>query len=114
MRMAKATQADIDRVIRFFNTIDEFMDYGSIPSDSTSYDDPDSIEDVTDEQFVERLRELWGGPCGPALVDGSWRRVVFGMQVLVDNVCDKSATVLELRKDWKAAIGELENAENPT
>lgn len=100
MKMAKATPDDIQRVIDFFRFIEEFMDYGAYTPESEEVEE-DSV-DLTDEQFVEHLRKLWGRRFGPVKVDAAWSRVVFGFQVLLDNVCDPEADTLE----WKPEIAK--------
>mgnify|MGYP000890696501 CR=1 FL=1 len=100
MKMAKASKEDIDRCVKFFQLIEEFMDHGT---HTPEHFEEDSIE-LTDEDFVQRLRELWGGSDRPLAVDSSWRRVVFGCDVLINNVCDPDADTLELRRDWADAI----------
>lgn len=100
MKMARAEQREVEMLIDFFNFIEEFIEHGTHtpPNDDV---EEESI-DLTDEQFVEKLRELWGHRFGPAKVDASWRRVVYGYGVLHDNVCNKELSHLDLRADWKA------------
>ncbi len=102
MRMARAEQREVEMLIDFFSFIEEFMEHGTYtpPSDDV---EEDSI-DLSDEQFVAKLREMWGCRFGPALVDASWRRVVFGYQVLHDNLCNKDVDFLDLRSDMKAFL----------
>lgn len=107
MEMARASQEDIERVIEFFQLIEEFMEYGTAtPNGSDSEAEP---RELADEEFVELLRSKWGNRFGPALVDASWMRVVFGYGVLVDNCCDKEKDVLDLRADWKAILEQDES-----
>lgn len=107
MQMARADQDDIDLVIDFFQFVEEFMDHETMtPEDS---EDAEPLE-ITDEEFVMKLRDKWGYRFGPALVDAAWRRVVFGYGVLVDNVCDKEKDILDLRPDWKSALESYEAA----
>ncbi len=93
MKMAKASKADIQRVHDFMQFIDEFMEYGAITGDSD--------EEITldDDAFVARLRDMWGHRFGPCKVDASWRRVVFGCDILIDNCCDPNSDTLEWRPD---------------
>lgn len=101
MKMAKASKEDIERCVKFFQFIEEFIEHGTHTPENEHVEE-DSIE-LNDADFVQRLRELWGGS-GPTAVDSSWRRVVFGCDVLIDNVCDPNADTLELRTDWAKAI----------
>lgn len=98
MKMAKASKDDIQRCIKFFQLIDEYFEEGTYtPSDT------DEPERLTDSDFVDRLREMWGGRLCRAGVDCSWMRVVFGCGILIDSVCDPAKDVLELRPDLASA-----------
>ena len=103
IKMAKASKEDIQRCIKFFQFVEEFMDYGTHTPENQEFEE-DSI-DLTNDDFVERLRELWGRRFGPPGVDCSWSRVVNGCDVLIDNVCDPNSDVLE----WKTEIAERLN-----
>jgi hypothetical protein len=102
MKMAKSSKDDVRKVIAFFRFIEEFMEYGTHTPENEEFEE-DSI-DLTDEQFVEMLRKMWGGRFKPAGVDCMWMPVVFGYDVLVENCCDDDSDVLELRSDWTEAI----------
>ncbi len=93
--MAKASKDDIQKMVAFFRFIEEFMEYGTHTPENEEFEE-DSI-DLTDEKFVEMLRSLWGGRFKPAGVDCSWSRVVFGCDMLIDNVCDPNLDYLDLR-----------------
>lgn len=103
IRMAKASQDDVDRVVKFFQLIEEYMEYGTYTPPNDEIEE-ESIE-LTDETFVEKLREFWGGrfTYGPG-VDSSWARVVNGYAVLVDNVCDPDRDVLEYKPEIAAKL----------
>ena len=107
MKMAKASKDDIERCRKFFQFIEEFMEYGTHTPENDEVEE-DSI-DLTDEMFVEKLREMWGGRMArrPG-VDTSWNRVVWGCDMLIDNCCDPDADCLELRQDWAEAIAQPE------
>jgi hypothetical protein len=99
IRMARADAEDVDRVIKFFQLIEEYMEYGTYTPPNDEIEE-ESIE-LTDETFIEKLRELWGGRLSQrAGVDSAWPRVVYGYQVLHDNVCDPSKDYL----DWEPHI----------
>jgi len=100
MKMAKASKEDIERCIKFFQFIEEFMEYGTHTPENDEFEE-DSI-DLDDEAFVEKLRELWGGRFKAAAVDCAWTRVVMGCDILIDNCCDPSSDVLE----WKPEIAK--------
>ncbi len=103
IKMAKASKDDIHKMIEFFRFIEEFMEYGTHTPENDETEE-ESI-DLTDEQFVERLRGLWGGRLGNGhSVDCSWSRVVNGCDMLIANVCDPDADTLELRQDWAKLI----------
>ncbi len=101
VKMAKASKDDIDRCRKFFQFVEEFMEYGTHTPENDEVEE-DSI-DLTDEMFVEKLREMWGGRMvrRPG-VDTSWNRVVWGCDILIDNVCDPNSDVL----DWKPEYAE--------
>lgn len=100
MKMAKASKEDIERCIKFFQFIEEFMEYGTHTPESEDFEE-DSI-DLDDEAFVERLRAMWGGRFKAAAVDCAWTRVVMGCDILIDNCCDPNADTLE----WKPEIAK--------
>jgi hypothetical protein len=106
VKMAKATKDDIQKTIEFLRFIEEFMEYGTHTPENEETEE-ESI-DLTDEQFVERLRKLWGGRFRPVGVDCAWSRVVFGCDMLINNACDPDADTLELRPDWAKLIAEPE------
>lgn len=103
MKIAKASKEDIDRCVKFFQFVEEFMEHGTHTPEGSE----DTI-DLEDEQFIERLRKLWGGRFEPPGVDCSWRRVVFGCDILIDNVCDPDADTLEWKPELAAKLGEEE------
>lgn len=109
MKMAKATKDDIQKTIEFFRFIEEFMEYGTHTPENEETEE-ESI-DLTDEEFVERLRKLWGGRFRPVGVDCAWSRVVFGCDMLINNACDPDADTLELRPDWAKLIAEPDGIE---
>lgn len=101
MKMAKASKDDIQRCILFFQFVEEYFEEGThTPSDT------DEPERLTESDFVDRLREMWGGRWKPPGVDCAWGRVVFGCNILIDNVCDPAKDVLELRPDLASAAAE--------
>jgi hypothetical protein len=96
VQIAKATDADVERVVAFFQFVEAFFD-DRILND----DDEDKRRFLSDEQFIERLRELWGGPfTRQQKVDTAWFRVVFGYAAIVKSFCNADSDVLELRADW--------------
>lgn len=105
MKMAKASEDDFQKTIEFLQFIDEWMEYGTCTEKSDG-DDDDDHEPVklTEEQFVERLRKMWGGRFRPPGVDCSWSRVVHGAKVLIDNVCDPDADTLEWKPELRAKL----------
>lgn len=104
MKMAKASKDDIDRCCKFFQFVEEFMEYGTHTPQNDEYEE-ESI-DLTDEAFVERLRTMWGGRFRPNGVDCAWSRVVFGCDILIDNVCDPNADTLEWKPEYAAKLAE--------
>jgi hypothetical protein len=110
VKMAKATEDDFRCVTDFLTMLDEIVEYGT-------YTPPnEDEEEISEEIDAERLRELidaaWGGP-GRSGVGSSWRRVVWGGKMLVDNCCDPDADVLEWRPDVKAYLESQETDHTP-
>jgi hypothetical protein len=102
VRMARATHDDIDRVVKFFQLIEEYMEYGTHTPQSDEFEE-ESIE-LTPDVFVHYLRTLWHGSSVEPSVDGSWSRVVNGYAVLVDNICDPNSDVLEYKPELAAKL----------
>lgn len=105
MKMAKASKDDIQRCVKMFHLIEEFMEYGTHTPQNDEYEE-ESIE-LSDEDFVERLRAMWGGRFRPAGVDCSWSRVVMGCDILIDNVCDPDANTLEWKPEYAEKLAEV-------
>lgn len=95
MKQAKATKKDIRCLTDFFLMLDEVVKYGTYtpPND----EEEEISEQVDDARLCELIREAWGTR-GPG-VDTSWRRVVMGMDVLIDQCCDPDLDYLEWRPD---------------
>lgn len=106
MKMAKAGEDDFEKVIAFFQFIEEFMEYGT--HTPVNDDEEEESIDLDDEAFVEMLRQKWGGRFRPPGVDCSWSRVVFGAQILIDNVCDPNADTLEWKPEYAALLAAAE------
>jgi hypothetical protein len=105
VRMAKASQEDVDRVVKFFQLIEEYIEYGTYTPPSDEFEE-ESIE-LTDKIFVHYLRTLWGGrQSSQPGVDSAWSRVVNGYAVLVDNVCDPDSDVLEYKPEIAAKLSQ--------
>jgi hypothetical protein len=98
--MAKADKEDIDRVTAFFVMLEEAIEYGTFTLENP--DEEEVSEDVDAERIVELIRGAWGER-GPG-VGPSWRRVVMGCAVLIDNCCDPDADTLEWRPDLRAFL----------
>jgi hypothetical protein len=102
MKMAKASEDDIQKVIKFFQFIEEFMEYGTHTTENDEFKE-ESI-DLADEVFVHMLRKLWGRRFGPPGVDCSWSRVVFGCEILIKNCCDPDLDHLDWRSDLRGFL----------
>ena len=99
MKMAKASKDDIEKCIKFFQFLEEFFEDGTYTE--TDNDEP---ERLTEEEFLDRLRQMWGGRWKPPGVDCSWMRVVFGCDILIDNACDPNADTLEWKPELAAKL----------
>lgn len=86
MKQAKASEADIQAVLDFFDDVEQWIEYT---------ERPDGVSSLG--ELVERA---WLA-VGPA-----WRRVVFGYKLLLDNCCDPDAPTLEWRPDLKALLDQ--------
>jgi hypothetical protein len=101
IRMARATADDVERVLAFMHFVEEYMEYGT----HTPHNDDEEEESIVldDSQFVEKLRELWGGRLSRRIgVDACYNRVINGYQVLHDNVADPDKDYL----DWKPELAK--------
>jgi hypothetical protein len=79
MRMARASQEEIDGLIDFMRKLEELFDSGD--------------ESELLDYFFE---EAGGVP--------NWERTVFGFSVLVDNVCDPSISYLDWKPEFKVLL----------
>jgi hypothetical protein len=97
MKMAKASKDDLRRVREFMDAVEEYLDYGTY----TKPDDECEEEsvDLTPSEFAELVRDQFSR----GLVRACWRRVVYGCDILIDEVCDPAADTLE----WKPEIAKL-------
>ncbi len=102
MKMAKASKDDIRSCAKFFEFLEEFMEYRTYTPEDDEHEET-SVE-LTDEEFMGKLRELWSGRSAGHAVDTSWRRVVWGCDLLIDNVCDPNEDTLEWKPDLKAKL----------
>lgn len=92
MKMAKASQQEIDIVRDFFQMLDEIQQYGAY----TPEEDCEEIIVVTPDKIGELVEQKM-----PDVLD-SWSRVVHGFEVLLLNCCDPDANTLE----WKDSIAD--------
>ncbi len=106
MKMAKASKEDFQRVIRFFQLVEEYMDDRTYTPPTE--DDSGETIDLDDAGFIELLREMWGGRFKPPGVLGSWSRVVHGGEILIENCCDPNSEVLDWKPEIAAAIKAFE------
>lgn len=67
--------------------------------------DAEPIE-IDGERFMAMFRHHWT-LCGPG-VGSSWRRVVLGCDILIDNCCDPDLDHLEWRPDVKRFLESQE------
>ena len=125
MKVARATEEEIDKVYDFINTMDNLLDNRSWYADEESWkewDDDDTdkkqllqIEEdlkccgIEDSKVVlyEFIKKKWR----EVNYNGSLQRVVANADVLIDNVCDPNVSYLEFKPELKEAI-EKYNAEN--
>lgn len=110
VKMAKASKDDIQKTIAFFRFIEEFMEHGTHTPENDEIEE-ESI-DLSDEDFIERLRTLWGGRFRPVGVDCMWSRVVFGCDILIDNVCNPDAETLEWKPEIARHLPDTEKIES--
>jgi hypothetical protein len=95
MKMAKASEADIESLTDFFNMLEEAIEYGTVT------DSKGNSEEVDDEKIAEIIRNAWNGH---GRVGCSWRRVIIGCAVLIDNCCDPELSYLDWRPDVRAFL----------
>jgi hypothetical protein len=114
MKMAKASEDDLKRVESFFEWLEEFVDYGTNAEFKSEDDEGEEDSEgriLHDEQVIERIRMEFSRFTRRATVAGSWRRVIWGMRILLENCCDPDATTLEWNPELKALI---EAADSPS
>jgi hypothetical protein len=102
MRMAKASDKDIETLIDFFNLMEIVEASNFCISDWE--DDEDiypklkpymKLRDFDYAEFYHRWE--------PVLAT-RWRRVVFGCQILIESCCDPKLSYLEHKPEMKAAM----------
>ena len=86
MKMAKASQEEIEATIDLVNDIE------NIERECRSHADSEEMEARIGRRVAIHQRHY------------SLGRVVFGYQILVDNCCDPNESALEWRPDIKAAL----------
>lgn len=107
MTMAKATPADFDTIIQFFNWLESWAEDGT----ETIVRDGEEVDvEITDEVFALRMRAHMSRWTRRPNVLACWSRVVFGAQMLIDNCCDPNLDHLEWRPDVLAFL-EQQKAE---
>lgn len=100
MRMAKATDDDIDVVIKFFNLFEQVCENGEFnEKDLSEWDDEDE-DRLEIQKFIIKKEDKWARGSHGELdyfaffehwckrIAPRWRRVVFGCQVMIENACD--------------------------
>lgn len=97
MKMAKASADDLRRVREFFEMLEEACEHGTYTADEEA-----EPQKMSFRMLEDLMQNLWneGGPG----VGTSWRRVVHGCQMLIDNCCDPDADTLEFRPDIAFAM----------
>lgn len=112
MQMAKASKEDIQKMIDFFS-IWELMEEREWEIDSTDYEDElneklapydyrkhrDSYGDFEIQSVKDLFFQNWFGE-----MDFRWRRVVFGCDILIDNVCDPDKNILAFHPKFEPVI----------
>lgn len=109
MKMAKASQSEMDRAMKLVHLLGATID--TRPFDRPQFLDTDEEEgapfdedDLDDlKKLVAQIREL----C-PGLM-----RVVFGFHVLVDNCCDPTSGTLAWKPELAAALNLVPTPDTP-
>lgn len=91
MKQARATPDDIRRVRRFFLMIENAISSGEVP----------------DSQLLVSIGQAWAHRGSG--VGTSWRRVVEGMETLLNECTDPELTYLDWRPDLKALLAPAES-----
>lgn len=112
MRMAKASAEDVDRLRFFLEWLENYADNGT-DSRKLPDDDDGDFPEISDEDALEYINEQFSRCTRGATVGTSWRRVVWGFQILHDNVCDPDADHLEWKPELKAIIENAQPFESP-
>lgn len=91
VKMAKPSSEDFRRVHEFFDGLESMLE------DRCDIETGDQVDDAA---ILEWIRTRWAVR-GPG-VGSSWRRVVWGGQMMVDAACDPNSGVV----DWRPEIAE--------
>ena len=107
MKMARATKEDVEHLTKFLQWLERFEEYGEDlrtldeeTGECSSISDADALSYITSE-FGRFGRKRSVGSC--------WNRVIWGYQVLHDNVCDPEKDYL----DWKPELQAVIDAGSP-
>lgn len=108
VRMARASDEDIQNVMDFFKFIDEFSEYGT----ETFYPGEDNEEqfDLDEKTFAERLLHHWK----ELGIGHRWNRVVWGCDTLIKNAADPELSYLEFKPEILAALAAYRGVEPDT
>lgn len=93
LKMAKPSKEDFERINCFLLGVEEMLEEGR---------HPETGEWIEDAEILEWIRDKWRVR-GPG-AGTSWRRVVHGGEMAIDNACDPNADVLEWKPEIEAAM----------
>jgi hypothetical protein len=107
MKMARASNDDIKKLEDFLEWLENYCEYGTNLNELDENDDPVEIDDEDAMAIIQTEFSRW---TRRATVMASWRRIIWGFRVLLDNCTDPDAACLEWKPELKTLI---ENSESP-
>lgn len=112
MKMARASADDVDTLQNFLEWLENYADNGTDNRRPPDDEDGDFPE-ISDEDALQYISSQFSRWTRGNTVMTCWRRVVYGFQILHDNVCDPDADHLDWKPELKAIIENAQPFESP-
>lgn len=102
MRMARAPKEQVDHLTKFLEWLEQFEEYGH---DIRKFDgETGECPQISDEEAMDYIKSEFSRLNRRLSVGSCWHRVVWGYQVLHDNVCDPALDYLEFKPELAEII----------
>lgn len=108
MKMAKASVEDVKLLKDFFEFLENYFENGT--DSRKPADEEGDFPELSEEEFLEVVETEFSRWTRRHTVGCSWRRVVWGFEILLANCCDPESDHLEWNQELRQLI---ENAESP-